>query len=353
MSPSEILQKDPRSGQTISHSSEPSEQTLELLKATVWGSRDTRYRVLGIAEKLARLRNPSFFVLEENGTELCVFVLDHCHKFINGTRCGAYHFVMASTLEGRRGEGLATRLIDVIRPYAERTVGQPGLGFAYVEETTEITLKISEHTGHSVEADIPLQLFSRLRPRPNDRVGRICDTERDAILQMLKSFYADHELSDFSSSFRPEETYVHRRNGDVTASLQAELLNWQIVSMPGAFGVLLLKIMPKIPGWNSFLNLSDLRVLRFGNICFDADRVQDVFALAEACLAMHGARVGLIMLDKRSPVLAALRTSGDFGLLSRAMKGNAKLHIDTVSMPQPLLLQLQERPLLVSPADVF
>ena len=353
MSHSEILHEDPRSGQTISRSGEPSEQTLDLLKATVWGSRDTRYRVLGIGEKLARLRDPSFFVLEENGTELCVFVLDHCHKIINGTRCGAYHFVMASTREGRRDEGLATRLIDVIRPYAERTVGQPGLGFAYVEATTEITLKISEHTGHTVEADIPLQLFSRLRPRSNDCVGRIGDTERDAILLKLESFYADHELSDFSSSFRPEETYVFRRKGGVTASLQAELLKWQIVSMPGAFGTLLLNVMPKFPGWNSFLNLSYLRVLRFGNICFDAGRAQDVFALAEACLAMYGTRVGLIMLDNRSPALTALRKSGDFGLLSRAMKGNVKLHIDTVSMPQPLLLQLRERPLLVSPADVF
>ncbi len=68
---------------------------------------------------------------------------------------------------------------------------------------------------------------------------------------------------------------------------------------------------------------------------------------------MYGTRVGLIMLDKKSPVLTALRKSGDFGLLSRAMKGNAKLHIDTVSMPQPLFLRIQERPLLVSPADVF
>ena len=353
MSHSEILQKDPLSGQTISRSSEPSEQTLDLLKDTVWGSRDTRYRILGISEKLARLRDPSFFVLEEKGTELCVFVLDHCHKFINGTRCGAYHFVMASTREGRRDEGLATRLIDAIRPYAERTVGQPGLGFAYVEATTEITLKISEHTGHTVEADIPLQLFSRLRPRSNDCVGRIRDTERSAVLQKLESVYAGHELSDFHSSFRPEETYVYRRNGDVTASLQAELLNWQIVSMPGAYGVMLLKVMPKFPGWNSFLNLGDLKVLRFGNMCFEPDGARDVFALAEACLAMHGTRVGLIMLDKRSPVLTALQESGDFGLLSRAMKGNAKLHIDTESMPQLLLSHLQEKPLLVSPADVF
>ena len=260
MTNEEVLWQDDQFGQVISRSTKPSDQTLALLKAAVWGSRETRYRVLGIAEKLARLRDPSFFVLSENGTEICVFVMDHCHKDVAGTRCGGYHFVMAATLENRRDEGFATRLIEVIRPYAEQTVGRLGFGFAYIEETTEITLKISEHIGHSIEADIPLQLFSRLMPRRDERAGQIRESELQPVVQGLERLYANHELADFHSSIKPEETYVYHRNDRVTASVQAELLNWEIVSMPGLFGRLLLDVMPWLPGWNNILNLKDRSV---------------------------------------------------------------------------------------------
>ena len=353
MTDAEIHWRDDRSGQVISRSSRPSEQTLSLLRETVWGSRDTRYRVLGIGEKLSRLRDPSFFVLSENGTELCVFVLDHCQKSIKGQVCGAYHFVMAATRPDRRDLGLATRMIDVIRPYAEKTVGRPGLGFAYVEETTEISLKISEHAGHSVESDISLQLFSRLIPARDDRAGAIRDTEHRVVLRGLEQLYSDHELADFEASFRPEETRVIRRDGQAIASVQVEPLNWEVVSMPGFRGRLLLDVLPHVPGWNRLLDLRNLKVLRFGNVFFRQGEAAEFFALAESCLAENHARIGLVMLDRNSSVLHSLRQSGDFGLLSRAMRGNAKLHVDTIFMDDALVERLKATPLLVSPADVF
>lgn len=353
MTDTEVHWRDDRSGLVISRSSRPSEQTVALLQETVWGSRDTRYRVLGIGEKLSRLRDPSFFVLSENGTELCVFVLDHCHKSIMGQVCGAYHFVMAATRPDRRDMGLATRMIDVIRPYAEKTVGRPGLGFTYVEATTEISLKISEHTGHTVESDISLQLFSRLIPARNDRAGAIRDAENQVVLRGLEQLYSDHELADFEASFRPEETRVIRRDGRTTASVQVEILNWEVVSIPGFHGRLLLDVLPHLPGWKRFLDLQNLRVLRFGNVFFRPGQAAEFFALAESCLAENHARIGLVMLDRDSSVLRSLRQSGDFGLLSHAMRGNARLHVDTVFMDGALVERLKAAPLLVSPADVF
>lgn len=345
--------EDARTGQVITRASEPSEQSLALLEATVWGSRDTRYRIPGLAEKLSRLREPIFFVLSENGIELSVFVLDHCLKQISRMPCGGFHFVMAATLDSRRDEGLATRLVDVIRPYCEKTAGKPGFGFAYVEETTEISLRISEHAGHSIEADIPLMLFTRLMPRDDTSVELVHASEQSKLLACLESLYSDHEFADFAASFRAEECFVYRRDDRITASVQAEILNWSVVSMPGLTGALLLNILPRVPGWNSILNLRDLKVVRFGNIYFADGAETDVFALAEACLARNQSRVGLIMLDRRSPVLARLRAIGNFGLLSGAMKGSIKLHVDTVFMDKALQERLATQPLLVSPADVI
>lgn len=353
MTACEIHWEDPRTGQVIKRASEPSEQSLALLEATVWGSRDTRYRIRGLAGKLSRLRDPSYFVLSEKGTELSVFVLDHCHKNVSHVPCGGFHFVMAATHESHRDEGLATRLVDVIRPYCEKTVGKPGFGFAYVEETTEISLKLSEHAGHSIEADIPLMLFTRLMPRDDTNVGPVRASEQSELLAALESLYSDHELADFAASFRADECLLCRRDGRITASVQAEMLNWSVVSMPGLTGALLMNILPRVPGWNSFLNPRDLKVVRFGNIYFADGAEADVFAVAEACLARNRSRVGLIMLDQRSPVLAKLKANGNFGLLSGAMRGSIKLHVDTVFMDKTLQERLATQPLLVSPADVI
>ena len=184
-------------------------------------------------------------------------------------------------------------------------------------------------------------------------MGKIRDDEHQALLSRLDRFYADHELTDFETSFRADETFVFRKGDEITASTQVEILNWSIDSMPGLLGHLLLRVLPYVPGWAGFLNLKDLKVIRFGNLFFADGAEADFFELAESCLAEHGTRVGLIMLDPRSPVLKSQKSSGDFGVLSRAMTGAAKIHIDTVSMEADLRKALAENPLFVSPADVF
>jgi len=350
---SETIWSDTESRREITRSDTPSDQTLRLLDSTVWGSRNTRYRILGIEKKLERLRAPSYFVLSEARQELCVFVLDHCFKRVAGHLCGGYHFVMASTLPDHQNEGLAGLLIDQVRAYCLATVDVPGFGFAYVEASTEFSLKLSSRIGHSIEATIPLTLFTRLFPRRDPNVGPLKSEESAGLIGNLETLNADHELSDFSTSLKPSECFVYRRNGNITAAAQTEVLTWQVVSLPGAAGAALLNVLPHVPGLNKLLDLQNLRIVRFGNLLVPEGAEPDFFSLLETCLAHHDARIGLILLDERSPVLDRLRDSGRFGMLSRAMNGSAKLHIDVVGMDGATLKRLSSRPLLVSAADIF
>ena len=59
------------------------------------------------------------------------------------------------------------------------------------------------------------------------------------------------------------------------------------------------------------------------------------------------------MLDQRSQLLQHIRDHGRLGLLSGALNGSAKLHIDVVGMNAPMLDHLANHPLLVSAGDVF
>ncbi|KUJ86168.1 hypothetical protein AVO45_04195 [Ruegeria marisrubri] len=326
---------------------------LDLLRGAVWGSRDTKYQILNIEAKLQRLRDPLYFVLSEHGEELCVFVLDHCRKPVGRSECDAYHFAMAATVRHRRNQGLAGILIDQIRPYCEARLGKPGLGFAYVESTTEFSLRLSDRVGHSIEADIALLLFTRFFPHEDARVGRIGREEIDGFRAALKDLYADHELVDVDASVNPDECFVYRRAGNVAAGVQAEVLRWSVESMPGFAGKLLLEGLPLVPGLKRVIDLRDLRILRFGNLLVPEGSEAEFFTVLSACLARHEARIGLIMLDERSPVLARLRRHGRFGLLSRGLNGSVKLCLDTVGMEPDLAARLANHPLHVSAADVF
>lgn len=327
---SEILWSDPETGRTVTCHSAPSEQTVAMLEDTIWGSRATRYRIIGVADKLARLRHPRYFVLSENGRELCVYVLDFSQKKLVGQACGAWHFVMVSTVPDRQNEGLAGLLIEHVRDYCVATVGHPGFGFAYVEASTVFSLKLSEQIGYAVDAEIPLTLFSRLFPRKDAAVSRLQPEDTGFVLAQLEELYQDHELSDFADALRADEYLVWRDEKGISAGAQAEVLHWSVQSLPGAMGAFLLKALPYLPGLNRILDLRDLRIVRFGNILMPEGSEARLFKLLETALALCDAKVGLIMLDSRSPILQRFRDQGQLGLLSGALTGSAKLHIDVV-----------------------
>ena len=349
----EVLWSEPATMRTISRTDQPSAQTIALLENTVWGSRSVRYRILNITKKLARLRDPSYFVLSENEQELCVFVLDFCYKQLKNQQLGAWHFVMAATAPDRQNEGLAGKLIEHARAHCLATVGSPGIGFAYVEASTVFSLHLSDQIGHAIEADVPLTLFFRATPRPDPAVAVLQPADTGNILRGLETLYADHELSDFAETLRPDAYLVLKQNGHLFAGAQVELMRWSVQSIPGMAGTLLLNALPHVSWLHRRLDLRDLRVVRFGNILMPEGTENGLFHVLETALARQGARVGLIMLDGRSPVLHRLRKHGRMGLLSGALKGSAKLRIDVADMDASMLAQLRSRPLLVSAGDVF
>lgn len=349
----EAVWRDVETRRVVTRSTTPSKATLELLSSTVWGSKAMRYRILNVGEKLSRLRAPSFFVLSENGRELCVFVLDKCRKRLSGKTCTAFHFVMASTVPDRQNQGLAGILIEHVRRYCVSNVGEPGFGFAYVEETTEFSLRLSDQIGHSAEAAIPLTLFTRLFPKNHGAVDVMKPSESGIVLEELENMYAGHELTDFPTTLKPEEFVVFREKGTIIAGVQVEALHWSVMSMPGALGRFMISVLPHLPGLNRVLDLKKLTILRMSNLFFVKGHETEVYALLEACLHKHRSKVGLILLDARSPILNRILSMGRMGLLAHAVNGSATLRIDTVGMSDEMMSDLTEHPLLVSSGDVF
>ncbi len=347
------LWSDPNSGRRILRSKSPSSATIAMLDATIWGSRTSRYRILGVTEKLRRLRDPSFFTLHERDQEVAVIVLDFCRKSVLGRDCGAYHFVMAATVPERRNEGLASVLLDAVKKHAIETVGRPGLGFAYVEATTEFSLRLSNGISHAIEATVPLTFFTRFTPRDEVSVEQAAPKDLQRIVDELQAVYADHELADFSASVRTDEYFLLRDGGRIVAGAQAEQIRLSVVEIPGVMGWILLNVAPRISFLRRIIDLDDLKIIRLSNLLVRPGEEAAFAHLAEALLDQCEARIGLIMLDARSSILDRIRSHVRMGLLSRAIRGAVMNRIDVVGMDAEMIEALSSRPLLVSAADVI
>ena len=344
---------DRAAGLTIRLGKEPSAEVVACLSQVIWGSKQLRYRLPDIGERLRRLRDPFIFVLRRNGALAAICILDRCWKNVGGRPYDTFHFMLVATIDEHRAQGLGGLLMAEARRFSERTLGHPGLGFGYVESTTVFSLRITDRIGHAISAEMPLVLFSRLRPTDDVRVGLARADERDEILARLGALYADHELDDFAASLDTDRFLVLRDGDKIRAGAQIEQLQWSVVSLPGAMGALLLKVLPYVPILNRRLNPSQLRLLRFGNLLVEPGHEAELVTLLEAALVRHGVAMGLMMLDRRSPVLGRILAHGHLGLLRRAVSGSVFLRLDFVGVTDKEITEVANRPLLASPADVF
>jgi len=353
MGSGELLWRDAEADLEIRLSHEFSPDVLNLLQRTVWGSRDLRYRIRGVEGKLARMLGPHVLTLERKGALAAVCVLNRRESRLFGAPVDTFHVAMMATEPALAGQGYAGRLAERAAELCRARMGTPGATYAYIESTTEFSLRISDHLGPSYAARLPLTLFSRLWPRDDRRVDGMDEGEAEEVRARLAALYADHLFADFELSLVPAEYQVLRDGGLIVAGVQAELLNWSIESLPGVTGRLIMRLLPRLPLIRRMLDPRDLRLLRFGNLLVEPGVEADLERLMAAVLARRGVRLGLILLDERSPVCRRIRTHGRLGLLSAVVDGAAMVVVDFVGFDEAEMARIHAQPLLMSPLDVF
>ena len=171
------LWADDASQRVVKLTSEPSPQVIRLLERTVWGGRGLLYRIRGIDAKLRRLSDPHMFSIEVEGRLAAVCILNRKTVLALGAEYDAFHFVMVATEEAERGKGLASLLGTHIRRFCEEVLREPGVGYGYIEASTEYSLRLSDRIGHTAEWFVPLTVFSRFFPRDDPDVRPVSESE--------------------------------------------------------------------------------------------------------------------------------------------------------------------------------
>jgi GNAT superfamily N-acetyltransferase len=346
----EVIYEDASRGLVMRVDEGYSDAFVELLGRTVWGTEGLRYRNPGVAQELQRI--PRLHMIRLLRGEALIGVYGLAEKVVSAARVQvpALHRMYLAVDQPYLGQGYGKLLVTQVKRHFLDEADGPVMLYGYIEAENSRSLGPSRKAGYRPIGSFESVLFSRFRPRPQPGIER---PEDDAELRpLLEEQYAGFALCDLAQSLIPSEYYVLRRGGAIAAGLQAHRVRYEVVSLAGWYGRLLLRVVPRTPYLQRLLPGGVLDYLSVGHVYCPAGHEGDLVRLLEGVLARNHAHVAIAFLDRASPMLARLRATGKLGALSR-------LGVDSVAyvmagfhgITEDVVDAFVQRPLLISPLD--
>ncbi|MEJ2671732.1 MAG: GNAT family N-acetyltransferase [Deltaproteobacteria bacterium] len=299
----------------LHRSSNYTTQFVEFLQRIVWGSGGVRYTMHNVADTLNRLKNPHFFTLMEEGKLVAVTTLNHKTLCLSGKTYPAFYSYGIAVDPSKRGLGFGTLLAEQGLQYGLSQLGKKGLFYGYIEASNTASLKTITKVGRKSIGQCHALFISRLQPVDHPQLQNLNPTMKDQLVNLLGKQYANHALTDFDQSVQVDDYYIMKQGDEICAGLQCQRHQLTTKLMPGASGLVLVKVLPVIPVLRRLFPDRNLSFLTFGNIYFKNGMEVQIFSLMEALLARNRMNFAMIYMDKRSPVFQRLAKVGKFGIL--------------------------------------
>ena len=320
------------------------EDILELLKSTVLGSEGgMRYTMLNTPERVRSYGDGlSFLALYKRNSLKGVIGL--CRRITSnrGVKyASAYlrYLAIQSAFQverapGRRrswmagaGDSFKQRIFSLFRdPQQVAGEGQhsegPNVTYAYVESHNERSRNMISQAGYEYIRSFLTVAFSRFDPKPDPSVTRLSPDEEPAMARLLEEFYADYCFYTDEFSFHDHKYYVLRHEGEIVAGVGAIPARYRVVNVPGLWGWVMMKILPRTPLFRRLFQPEEFRYVIFNAIYCrkgSEDLLPDLFG---AVCAEEGYNTALTWLDDHSWLYETLRTNRRMGALNRML--NAK-----------------------------
>jgi GNAT superfamily N-acetyltransferase len=314
-----------------------SQETVDLLQRTVYGTHGPRYRHTGQEVKVHHLTHPYYFNLYANEQLVGTYCLSgrQIQLPIGSTQSFYGRYFSIDPLFS--GKGYGSLLKSQAIQYLEKLIQRPFLFYSYVEESNEPSMRISKKDGYQSMAILDAVLFSRLYPQADARVSRLSAPELPTIQSLLTSTYQDYTLVQFDRVYYDQNYFVRKEQGEIIAGIQANPVRWQIVEMPGLSGQLVMRLLPRLPLLRRLFNPHDHRFVALEAAYVRPGREEALFPLMESVLAHFGLTSALWVQDINSPFYPIV-TSGKLGLLN-AMQKSIRTHVwperkpDQISSP--------------------
>jgi len=304
---------------TVSREAGPG--TVRLLQQTVYGTSGPRYRHTGQEQKVHEIIRPRYFEAW-TGTQLAgtYCLSERTVRTAAGPVTGFYGRYL-SVHPDHGGQGYGRLLKREAVSYVAAQTPQPHVFYAYIEEANSRSMRLSTGEGFSDIATLEAILFSRPYPKAGPGVSRLPAARYLAVRQLLESAYGPYTLVQFDRLFYGGNYFVLEAGGEIVAGVQANPVQWRLVSMPGLSGRLIMRVVPHLPVMGRLVNPDRYAFAALEALYVRPGHGAALRTLLEGVLAALGVTSALLMADVHDPVAQGLKQSGRLGIMN-ALKKN-------------------------------
>ncbi len=200
--------------------------------------------------------------------------------------------------------------------------GDKHVMYAFVESMNERSKNLVHAAGYEYIRSFLTLAFSRFNPKPDKRVKKISDQEKEKMKLLLLDYYRDYSFFTTEYSFFEDRYYVLKEGNEVIAGVNVIPSVYKVFDVPGVWGWVMMKVLPKVPYFRRLFRPGEFRYLVFDAVYCKKGREDLLAALFESACSAEGYNTGLTWLDDRSDLYDKMRTIVRMGALNRIL--NAK-----------------------------
>lgn len=195
--------------------------------------------------------------------------------------------------------------------------------YAFIESMNERSKNLVNQVGYEYIRSFLTVAFSRFDPKSDSRVSKISTPgERKLVESLLLDYYKGHSFFSIDNIFYRNRYYVLKEEGEIVAGVSAIPSSYKIYNIPGVWGWIYMKILPRAPYFKRLFHPEEFRHLILDGIYCRKGKENLLADLFESVCASEGYHTGLTWLDDRSELFDSLRSGVKMGALNRML--NAK-----------------------------
>jgi hypothetical protein len=194
--------------------------------------------------------------------------------------------------------------------------------YAFIESKNERSKNIVHQAGYEYIRSFLTVAFSRFSPRFDKHVARLRDDEKAEMESLLREYYVEYSFFSNDYSFFGDKYYVLKEGKEIIAGVSAIPSAYKVYDIPGIWGWVMMKVLPKTPYFRRLFRPGEFRYLVFDAIYCKKGEEDKLGILFESACAAEGFHTGLTWLDDHSQLYDKMRTVVKMGALNRML--NAK-----------------------------
>lgn len=326
-----------------------SEDLIKLLSNTELGTNGARYVHLDTKERIKEADNPLSFSLERHGR-----VIGNVTFCVREVGYYLRYFAFSTSFQSKSNRKVSrttkkSSLDQEIAQVFDRMIQEnPDLPFyAYIDCENDRSRLFSERFGFESYTNIVSRTYSRVNPKKDNNIIDI--PSWDSISNIIRDAYSSDDFYYETQIKKGNYIGLNDNNGNLLAFAKFTTVHWRILSLPGRFGSVLVKVLPFLPVFNKLIKPKNHFFLVPDVVFSKNQSAEDIEKLFNGAMNIYKVNSLIWFIDPNKEVYRRIKKRMSWGILDKIL-GEKKVTVVTRNQRG---LYSSKKPVFVSAFDLI